>query len=124
VDFTRNTKPKIMIHWKKILTLFARGFLYSLIVILMDTLMIFVLSSGVDTFVYTLSFVMLIEGGLGLLFGSVVVSYSPSTAKLSEVLLHSKPWNLTQQKEIEKQMEAVIITGLLLVIEALLVSAL
>lgn len=113
-----------MIYWKKTLVLVARFFLYSMIIIVIDTLMIFLLSLEVDTFTYTLSFFVLIEGGLGLIFGSVSVVYSPSTAKLSEVLFRSKPWNFSRQKEIEKQMGAVIATSIILIIEALLVSAL
>ena len=112
-----------MIHWKKALALFPRLFLYSVIIILIDASIIFLLYYRVDTFAYTLSLTMLIEGGLGLIFGSVFASYSPSAAKLSEVLFHSKPWDFDQQKEIEKQMRAVIITALILIIEALLVSA-
>ena len=112
-----------MIHWKTALALFAKLFLYSVIIILIDASIIFLLYYRADTFAYTLSLIMLIEGGLGLIFGSVLASYSPSAAKLSEVLFHSKPWNSDQQKETEKQMRAVIITALILVIEALFVSA-
>ena len=112
-----------MIHWKKALALFPRLFLYSVIIILIDASIIFLLCYSADTFAYTLSLTMLIEGGLGLIFGSVAASYSPSAAKLGEVLFHSEPRNLNRQKETEKQMRAVIITALILVIEALLVSA-
>lgn len=112
-----------MIHWKTALALFAKLFLYSVIIILIDASIIFLLYYRADTFAYTLSLTLLIEGGLGLIFGSVLASYSPSAAKLSEVLFHSKPWNFNRQKESEKQMRAVIITALILIIEALLVSA-
>ena len=112
-----------MIHWKTALAILLKLFFYSVIIILIDASIIFLLSWGVDTFAYTLSLFMLIEGGLGLIFGSVLVSYSPSAAKLSEFLFHSKPWNLNQKKENEKQMRTVIITAFILIIEALLVSA-
>jgi len=111
-----------MIHWKTTLAFLLKLFFYSAIIILIDASIIFSLSWGVDTFAYTLSLFMLIEGGLGLIFGSVLASYSPSVAKLSEVLFHSKPWNLNRQKDNEKQMRAVIVTAFLLIIEALLVS--
>lgn len=113
-----------MMHWKTALKLLVRLFLYSVIIILIDASIIFLLSLGVETFAYTLSLVILIEGGLGLIFGSVFAAYSPSAAKISEFLFHSKPWNLNRQKENEKQMRAVIITAFILIIEALLVSAL
>ncbi len=112
-----------MIHWKTALALLAKLFLYSVIITVIDASMIFLLYYSADTFAYTLSLTMLIEGGLGLIFGSVLASYSPSAAKLNEILFHSKPWNFNRQKEIEEQMRAVIITALILVIEALLVSA-
>jgi predicted membrane channel-forming protein YqfA (hemolysin III family) len=113
-----------MMHWKTALKLLLRLFLYSVIIILIDASIIFLLSLGVETFAYTLSLVILIEGGLGLIFGSVLAAYSPSAAKISEILFHSKPWKLNRQKENEKQMRAVIITAFILIIEALLVSAL
>ena len=123
IILTRNAKTEIMIHWKTALTLLLKLFLYSVIIILINASIIFLLSWGLETFAYTLSLVMLIEGGLGLIFGSVLASYSPSAAKISEVLFHSKPWNLNRQKENEKQMRAVIVTAFMLIIEALLVSA-
>jgi hypothetical protein len=112
-----------MIHWKTALAHLAKLFLYSVIITLIDASMIFLLYYRADTFAYTLSLTMLIEGGVGLIFGSFFASYSPSTAKLSEILFHSKPWDFSRQKEMEKEMRAVIITALILVIEALLVSA-
>ena len=113
-----------MIHLKTIITHFVKFFIYSIIIILIDTIMILLFSWGVDTFTYTLSFIILIEGGLGLILGGVSAFYSPSTSKVSEVLFRSKPWNFTRQKEVEKQMGAVIMTSIILIIEALFVSAL
>ena len=112
-----------MIYWKTALKLLLRLFLYSVIIILLDGSIIFLLFWGVETFAYTLSLVMLIEGGLGLIFGSVLAAYSPSAAKISEILFHSKPWNLSRQKENEKQMRAIIVMAFILIIEALIVSA-
>ena len=117
-------KSKIVNIWKIAFQLIPKLFLYSLIITLIDVLLIFLLSWGVDAFVSTLSIFMLIEGGLGLIFGSFIAAYSPSVAKLNEILFHLEPWNFTRQKEIEKQMKTVLITGFLLIIEALFVSAL
>ena len=55
--------------------------------------------------------------------GGGVALYSPSVGKINEVLFQSKPWNAKRQKEIEKQMAAFILTGIALIIEALLLSA-
>jgi hypothetical protein len=66
---------------------------------------------------------MLLEGGIGLSVGSAVASYSPLGAKINEVFFHSKPWNAKHQKEAEKQARAWIVTGIILVFAALLVSA-
>lgn len=112
-----------MIHWKTVLTLLLKLFLYSVLIILINASIIFLLSWGVDTLAYTLSLFLLIEGGLGLVFGSFFAASSPSVAKLSEILFHSKPWSLDRQKENEKQMRVVIVTALMLIVEALLVSA-
>jgi hypothetical protein len=112
-----------MITWKTALALSTKFLLYSLIIILVDFVLIAVLTGEITNITSTLSLVMLMEGGIGLIMGGAGAMYSPSAVKISEVLFHSKPWNLNRQKEIEKQMRAVIITALILVIEALLVSA-
>lgn len=117
-------KRKIVDSWKIAFQLIPKLFLYSVVIGLIDVLLIFLLSWGMDAFMSTLSIFMLIEGGLGLIFGSFIAAYSPSVAKLNEILFHSEPWNFARQKEIEKQMRTVLITGFLLIIEALFVSAL
>ena len=112
-----------MITWKNALRLFARFLLYSLIVISIDFVLIVSLTGGMNQIIYTLSFIMLLEGGMGLIVGGATALYSPSVAKISEVLFHSKPWNSKRQKEIETHMEVFIITGIILIFEALLLSA-
>jgi len=67
---------------------------------------------------------MLAEGGLGLTVGGAIALYSPIVSKMSEVLFHSKPWSATRQKEAEEQAKAWIVTGTILVLLALLISAL
>ncbi len=108
---------------KSVLELLARSLLYSLIVILIDFVLIFSLQRGLNQITDSLSFVMLFEGGIGLTVGGAVASYSPLSAKISEVFFHSKPWNAKRQKEAEKQARAWIVTGIILVLAALLVSA-
>jgi hypothetical protein len=111
-----------MITRKTVLELLAVCLLYSLIVILIDFVLIFALQRGLDQITESLSFVMLLEGGIGLTVGGAVASYSPLGAKISEVFFHSKPWNAERRKEAEKQAGAWIITGIILVFAALLVS--
>ena len=109
-----------MIVWKTVLESLVRSSVYSLIIICIDAILIIVFFGGTNQITYNLSFLMLIEGGMGLIVGGVVALYSPSVAKINEVLFHSEPWNAKRQKEIEKQMEVLIVTGSLLLIEALL----
>ena len=113
-----------MIAKKTVLELLARTLLYSLIVILIDFVLIFSLRGGLNQITDALSFVMLFEGGIGLTVGGAAAFYSPLSAKISEVLFHSKPWNAKRLKEAEKQAQPWIVTGSILVLAALLISAL
>jgi hypothetical protein len=108
---------------KTVLELLARSLLYSLIVILIDFVLIFALQGGLNQITDSLSFVILLEGGIGLTVGGAAASYSPLGAKISEVFFHSKPWDAKRQKEVEKQARTWITTGIILVFAALLVSA-
>lgn len=112
-----------MIDRKTVLELLARSLLYSLIVVLIDFVIIFFLNEGLNQIIDSLSLVMLFEGGICLTVGGATVFYSPLGAKISEVFFHSKPWNAERLKEVEKQAEAWIATGVILVFEALLLSA-
>ena len=112
-----------MIVWKTVMQSLVRSSIYSLIIILIDAILIVFLMGRTNQSIYNLSFLMLIEGGMGLIIGGAVALYSPSVAKINEVLFHSKPWNAKSQREIEKQMEVLIVTWIFLLIEALLLSA-
>lgn len=111
-----------MITKKTVLELLARCLLYSLIVIVIDFVIIFALQRELNQIADSLSFVMLLEGGIGLTVGGASASYSPLGAKISEVLFHSKPWNAERLKEAESQARAWIVTGIILVFAALLLS--
>lgn len=111
-----------MIKPKNVLDLFAKSLIYSLVVVLIDFLFFFILSGGTNQIAYTLSLVVLLEGGICLVGGGAAALYSPSLAKINEVLFHSKPWNATRQKQIEKQVQVLIGTGAFLVIEGLIFS--
>ena len=113
-----------MIKLKKAIFFLAKFFFYSLIIILIDTVLIFIFLRDFNDFTYNLTLLMLIEGGLGLILGSFVASFSPSVAKLGEILFRSKPQDFTRKKETEKQMREVIIMSLIFIIEALIISGL
>ena len=113
-----------MISWKNVITSFAKSLIYSLIIIFLDIVLFFFFSGGIDSqFNSSLSFILLLEGGMGLITGGAMALYSPSLSKMSEVIFHHKPWSYKRQKQIEKQVEPLLITGLILIIEALLISA-
>jgi hypothetical protein len=113
----------IMTKLKPTLELIASCLIYSLIIILIDFVLILFFRQVSAQIVYSLSFVMLIEGGVGLTVGGTIVLYSPLSAKIGEVILHSKPWDAKRQREVETQAKTWIATGSILVSVALLISA-
>ena len=102
----------------------ARCLIYSLIVISVDFVLIFLFEGGPNQIISSLSFVALLEGGICLTVGGAAASYSPIATKISETIFHSKPWNAARRKEVEAQAKAWIVTGVLLIFIALLLSAL
>jgi hypothetical protein len=113
-----------LIDRKTVLELLARSLLYSLIVVLVDFILFFFLNKGLNGITDSLSFIILLEGGICLTAGGATVFYSPIGAKIGEVIFHSKPWNTKRLKDVEKKAQAWIATGIILVFEALLLSAL
>lgn len=111
-----------MIRGKSVLEFLAASLLYFSIVSLADFLIIYFFFGDPNQIKESLSFVMLLEGGIGLTAGGAAVFYSPMGAKISEVLFHSKPWNAKRQIETEKHAMVWIGTGIFLVFAALLVS--
>jgi len=116
-------KTECMVTKKTVLELLARCLIYSLIVILIDFVLIFAIQGGLNQITESLSFVILLEGGIGLTVGGAVASYSPLSVKISEVLFHSKPWTAERLKEAERQARTWIVTGIILIFAALLLSA-
>ena len=112
-----------MIDLKTSLQYLVRSLVYSSIVIIIDAILIIIINWETNQIIETLSFVLLLESGICLMVGGAVALYSPSVGKINEVLFHSKPWNAKRQKEIEKQMAVIIITGTFLIAEALILSA-
>lgn len=113
-----------MITWKNILKLIAKCLLYSTIVILVDFVLVVFLSRGLSQINTSLSLIMLLEGGIGLTAGGAAALYSPITAKISETIFHSKPWDAKSQKNVEAQAGTWILSGVILIFAALLFSAL
>ena len=110
-------------QWKTVMAFCTKLFIYSIIIILIDFLLILAFARVTSDIVQTLSFVILIEGGIVLIVGGITASYSSLYAKLSEVVFHTEPWNVKRQKEAEINARTWIIVGIILVIEALVLSA-
>jgi hypothetical protein len=71
-----------------------------------------------------LTYALLVEGGLALATGGVVASFSPTIGKMRESVFHSEPWDAKRLKEAERQARIWIVTGTVLFLFGLLVSAL
>ncbi|MEJ2242757.1 MAG: hypothetical protein P8Y18_11555 [Candidatus Bathyarchaeota archaeon] len=112
-----------MISWKVIVNSLFKSLIYSFIIAIIDIILIIIINSNSLQIIYSLSIILLIEGGILLILGGAVSLYTPSIEKINEVMFHSKPWNAKRQKEIEKQMAIIILTGIVLIIEALIISA-
>jgi hypothetical protein len=108
---------------RSILELLASCLFYSLVVILIDVVLILIFFGDLSQVAYFLSLVILVEGGLGLIVGGAISLNTPIISKMGEVFFHSKPWSAKRQKELETKARAWIVTGLILVFAALLVSA-
>jgi len=96
---------------------------YSLIVIIINLGVIFIFTQDLTQIIYWLSFITLIEGGLGLVAGGGSAMYSPILNKAFEKLFNSDPWTYDRQKKTEQQAKKWIITASFLIIEALILSA-
>jgi len=108
---------------KTALKLFASCLIYSLIITLIDFVIVFLFTKDFNQLLSSVSLILLLEGGLGLIMGGGAVMYSPVASKLGEILFKSEPWNAKRQKEVEKQAQVLIFAGFLLLLIGLLVSA-
>jgi hypothetical protein len=106
------------------LELIATCLLYSIIVILVDFVLILVFQRDLSQIVYILSFVSFAEGGGSLTIGGVIASFSSNLGKISETIFRSKPWDAKRLKEAERTARVWIITGLILFLFGLMISAL
>ena len=112
-----------MITKQSIFELLISGLIYSLIIAFLDFLIILFFTQEQHQLLPTLSLVMLAEGGFGLLAGGAVVSFKGLTHKMGEIVFNSEPWDFKKQKKAEKQAQIFIVTGFLIILFALLISA-
>jgi len=110
--------------YRSVIELFISGLIYSLIIILLDFIIIFFLIQEQSQLVSNLSLIILAEGGLGLVAGGAVTSFRGLSNKMGEIIYNSEPWDLKKQKKAEKQAQVLIVTGFILLLIALLISAL
>ena len=108
---------------EELLNIAAECSIYSIIVVLINLVIIFIFTQDIIQLLYWLSFITLIEGGLVLIAGGGNVLYSPIFNKASEKIFHTEPWDFKRQKRTEQQALKWIITGSFLIIEALIISA-
>ncbi len=106
------------------LELLASSLVYSLVVAGISVLVVFLFSQDISKTVSFFPLLLLLEGGLGLVAGGVFASFSPTVGKVSETVLHSKPWDAKRQKEAERQARVWIGTGILLILMGFLASLL
>jgi hypothetical protein len=103
------------------LNLIAACLVYSLIIAVVTLIVIVVFTRELSQILLLLSYALLAEGGLALMTGGVVATFSPAIGKLDESVRHSKPWDAKRQKEAEKQARTWIATGAILFLIGLFV---
>jgi len=107
---------------KGLFVLLAACLVYALVVVIVNIVAILVILKDLSLILYPLQIVTLTEGGVGLMIGGVIGSNSPSIAKIEETLFHTKPKSQEWQRDTQKKAKPWIITGVLLVLVALLLS--
>ena len=101
----------------------ARCLVVSFIISLVSLVVIFLWTRDSNTISGYVSLALLLEGGLSLVIGGVVASFSHVIGKASEGVFHSEPWDAKRQKEAETQARTWIATGIFLVLAGFLASA-
>ena len=87
-------------------------------------IVIFIFTQEPKRILLYLTYALLVEGGLALVTGGVLASFSPFIGKIGENVIHSKPWDAKRLKEAEHQATLWILTGTFLFLFGLLTSAL
>jgi hypothetical protein len=87
---------------KRIFVLFLEALLLSNIVVLFDIIFISFLTTNVAAAIYMLSLVTLLEGGIGLVFGGLmVVGAGPTFSKIGEKAFHGTPYSARRARDSE-----------------------
>ena len=110
-----------MPNLKPALKLVTACLIYSLIIALATLVVILVFTRELERVLHFLSYALLLEGGLTLVTGGVVASFSSTIGRIGESVLHAKPWDAKRQKEAERQARFWIMTGVFLFLFGLFV---
>ena len=87
-------------------------------------IVIFIFTQEPKRILLFLTYALFVEGGLSLVTGGVLASFSPVIDKIGANVIHSKPWDAKRLKEAENQATLWILTGTFLFLFGLLTSAL
>lgn len=112
-----------MPHVKAILHLLVNCLIYALVITFVTTIVIIVFTRNLREILLLLSYGLLGEGGLSLVIGGLLASFSPTINKIGEVIVHSEPWDAKRQKEVERTARNWITTGVILFLIGLVISA-
>ncbi len=108
---------------KLILELVARCLIYSSIVALVTVVVIVLFTRDLGQILAWAALGLLGEGGLALVVGGVVSTFSSSIGKIGEVVFRSEPWDAKRARAAEGTGRMWIVAGLFLFLFGLLVSA-
>jgi hypothetical protein len=86
-------------------------------------IVIFIFTQEPKRILLFFTYALLVEGGLSLVTGGVLASFSPVIDKIGANVIHSKPWDAKRLKEAENQATLWILTGTFLFLFGLLTSA-
>jgi len=87
-------------------------------------IVIFIFTQEPKLILLFLTYALFVEGGLGLVTGGVLASFSTVIDKIGENVIHSKPWAAKRLRETENHATIWILTGAFLFLFGLLTSAL
>jgi hypothetical protein len=102
----------------------ARCLVYSVIIAFATVIVIALFTQDLSQILMLATLVLLGEGGLALVVGGVVAFFSPTIGKIGEVVLRSEPWDAKRLREAEGTGRVWIVTGVVLFLLGLVVSAL
>jgi len=114
----------ILTQIKSVLQLLASCLVYSLVVLAVTLVVVFIFTRDFAQTLLYLTYGLLIEAGSALMAGGAVANFSPAIGKIGESVVHSRPWDAKRIKESEKQGRTWIVTGAFILLFGLLVSSL